>query len=193
MFGFSLIELLVVVALIVLLTTLYWGSNSGGRQKKALASCQDNLQKTYIALEIFAKDHDSKFPETPGARTAEEPLDLLVPRYTSDTSILICPGSKDDPLPSGESLRKWKISYAYYLGRRLSDNAEPLMSDRQVDSLSKVSGQAAFSSTGKAPGNNHDKSGGNVLFSDGHVQRTGPNAAFPLALSSGVTLLNPKP
>src|SRR5262249_49498950 len=118
--GFSLIELLVVIALIIVLTTMYWGSNSGSRQKKLQASCQDNLQKIYIAMEIFAKDHNDKFPEKNGALHSEEPLDLLVPKYTSDTSVFICPGSKDASLPSGEPFGKHIISYAYYMGRRLA-------------------------------------------------------------------------
>ena len=189
--AFSLIELLVVVALILVLTTLYWGSGSGNRQKTLQASCQNNLQKIHIAMEIFANDHAGKFPEAPGARTAEEPLDALVPRYTSDTAVFICPASKDTPLPSGESFRQRKISYAYYMGRRLTDTQEPLLSDRQVDTLSKAAGQQVFSSTGKPPGNNHDKSGGNFLFCDGHVQQTPPNAAFSLMLTQGVVLLNP--
>ena len=113
--AFSLLELLVVVAIMVILTTMYWGSGSGSKQKKAQADCQNNLQKSFIAMEIFANDHGGKFPETAGARTSEEPLDALVPRYTSDTAVFICPASKDSALPSGESIRKRKISYAYYM------------------------------------------------------------------------------
>jgi prepilin-type processing-associated H-X9-DG protein/prepilin-type N-terminal cleavage/methylation domain-containing protein len=190
--AFSLIELVIVVALMLILTTLYWRSGSGNRQKALLASCQNNLQKIHIAMEIFANDHAGKFPKTPGARTAEEPLDALVPRYTADTSFFICPAAKDSPLPSGESFRQRKISYAYYMGRRLADAQEPLLSDRQVDTQSKVPGQQVFSATGKPPGNNHAKSGGNVLFCDGHVQQTPAAATFSLVLTQGVVLLNPK-
>lgn len=190
--AFSLIELVIVVALLLILTTLYWRSGSGSRQKALQASCENNLQKIYVAMEIFANDHAGKFPVMPGAQTSEEALDALVPRYTADTSILICPGSHDGALPSGESIRQRRISYAYYMGRRLADAQEPLLSDRQVDAQSKVPGQQVFSVTGKPPGNNHDKSGGNILFCDGHVQRTPAAAAFSLVLTQGVVLLNPK-
>jgi len=78
------------------------------------------------------------------------------------------------------------------MGQRLADAQEPLLSDRQVDTKSKVPGQQVFSATGKPPGNNHDKIGGNVLFCDGHVQRTAAAAAFSLVLTQGVVLLNPK-
>jgi len=189
--AFSLLELLIVVALIAVLTTMYWGSGSGTRQKKLQAECQNNLQRLCTSMEIFANDHESRFPDAPGAKTSQEPLDLLVPRYTSDTSIFICPGSGDSALPAGEPIRKRKISYAYYMGWRLTDAQEPLITDGQVDALPKVAGQQVFSSTGKPPGNNHGKNGGNVLFGDGHVARTPPNAAFALGLPKGVVLLNP--
>ncbi len=191
--AFSLIELLVVVVLILVLTTLYWGSTTNNRGKQSLAACQQNLEKTYIALQIFANDHESKFPSAPAARTSEEALDALVPRYSADTSLFICPGSKDSPPPGGESIAARKISYAYYMGRRESDNQQPLMSDRQVDTLFKTAGQLVFSSTGKPPGNNHEKLGGNFLFCDGHAEASPARLPFSMTSTQGVVLLNPRP
>jgi prepilin-type N-terminal cleavage/methylation domain-containing protein/prepilin-type processing-associated H-X9-DG protein len=188
--GFSLLELLVVLAIIVILTTLYWGSNSGSRQKQMQVQCENNLQKIYIALELFANEHELKFPEKPGARISAEPLDSLVPRYTSDTSLFICPASKDGPLGTGE-LQKQKISYAYYMGWHSKESNDPLMSDKQVNTQSKIIGQPVFSTNGQAPGNNHGKDGGNVLFCDGHVQASPPQAAFLLTPKQSIVLLNP--
>ena len=189
--AFSLLELLVVVAIIVILTTLYWGANSPSRQKKALLECNNNLQKIFIALELYANEHELKFPEKTGARVSAEPLNSLVPRYTSDTSVFVCPGSKDRPLTGGEPLEKQTISYAYYMGWNSKEAGDPLMSDRQVDSQPKAPGQLVFSASGKPPGNNHGKEGGNFLFCDGHIQVSPPNAAFSLAPTQGVVLLNP--
>ena len=189
--AFSILELLFVVALLLILFTMYWSSSSGSRQQKLQLSCQTNLQKLHIALEIFANDHAENLPATPGARVAQEPLDLLVPKYTSDTSVFVCPGSKDPVPPSGEPIRTRKISYAYYMGRKLTDASEPLMSDRQVNTQSKAAGQLLFSVSGKPPGNNHNKYGGNVLFCDGHVQSSPPYAAFSLIVTQGIILLNP--
>ena len=191
--GFSFLELLIVVALVLVLTTLYWGTTSRSRPRKQLESCRQNLEKLFIALEIYANDHASKFPELAGARTSDEALDLLVPRYTVDTSLFTCPGSQDPALPGGEALRGRKISYAYYMGRRPADAQSVLMSDRQVDTLSKTAGQSVFSITGQPPGNNHDRDGGNFLFCDGHAQPGPPRAAFSLGLTQGIVLLNPKP
>ncbi len=191
--GFSLVELLITLALVLILTTMYWGSSSRSNQRTQQKACQKNLQKVFIALEIYANDHAKNFPLVASARTSEEALDVLVPRYTADTATFICPGSKDSASPAGESFLKRRISYAYYMGRRSSDTAEALISDKQVDTQSKTAGQQVFSITGKPPGNNHHKFGGNFLFCDGHMELTPARAPFSLGLTQGVVLLNPKP
>jgi prepilin-type processing-associated H-X9-DG protein/prepilin-type N-terminal cleavage/methylation domain-containing protein len=192
--GFSLIELLAVAAILLLLFTLYWGSSaSDNHQRQARKDCQVHLQKIYMAMEIYANDHAGNFPEAPGARTSEEALDALVPRYTVDTAAFICPGSKDPALPAGESFRVHRISYAYYMGRRAAEPQQVLMSDQQVDTQSRSAGEYAFSSTGKPPGNNHGKLGGNFLFCDGHAESSPPRVPFSIVLTQGVVLLNPNP
>ncbi len=191
--GFSLLELLIVLAIILIITTMYWGGNSSSKQKGFQAACTKNLQKIYMAMEIYATDQGGRFPATNNAQTSEQPLALLVPRCTSETSIFTCPGSKDSEVPAGESLAKHKISYAYFMGRRSTDSAEGLLTDRQVNTQSKLIGQPLFSADGKPPGNNHGKVGGNLLFCDGHVEGSGANTPFSLVLTQGVVLLNPKP
>jgi prepilin-type N-terminal cleavage/methylation domain-containing protein/prepilin-type processing-associated H-X9-DG protein len=191
--GFSLLEVLIVVALLVILTAMYWGSATGTRERTKLESCQQNLEKIFIALQIYANDSGGQFPVISSARTAEDALDGLVPRYTVDTARFICPGSRDPGLPSGESFRQRKISYAYYMGRKASDTQEALLSDRQINALSKTAGEPTFSNSGEPPGNNHRKSGGNFLFVDGHVAASPPNTPFSLPITQGVSLLNPKP
>ena len=189
--GFSVLELLVVVAILLILFTMYWGFAGKNTRVGERKSCAKNLQRTMIAMEIFAADHAGKFPEVPGAKAPAEALDLLLPKYTVDASAFICPASKDAELPSGVSIAKQKISYAYFMGRRKGEAAEPLFSDRQVDALPKTAGQAAFSTTGQAPGNNHGDAGGNFLFTDGRVEWSPPRLPFSLALPPGVVLLNP--
>jgi len=170
---------------------LFWGGRGSGRQRQQQQSCQKNLQKIFIAMEIYSRDSTGQFPVVAGAKTSEEALDLLVPRYTVDTGSFICPGSSDSLPTGGERLSQHKISYAYYMGRRAADSQQVLMSDQQVDARSKTSGELAFSSTGKPPGNNHDKLGGNFLFCDGRAESTPPRVPFSLALTQGVILLNP--
>lgn len=189
--AFSLIELLITVAIILILATLYFGPNNGNRQEALKRVCQRNLEKIYVSLEIYANEHSGKFPEVAGAKNSEAALDVLVPKYTSDTTPFVCPGSQDSGLPAGESFRTRRISYSYYMGRSLTNGAQVLMSDHQVDTLPKAAGQPVFSTTGKAPGNNHKKFGGNFLFIDGHCEMSPALASFPLELTNGEWLLNP--
>lgn len=188
--GFSLLELLLTCVIILILMTMYWSPNRASRQRALLSACQSNLQKLYIAMNIYATDHDGKFPVVAGARTSAEALDPLVPRYTSDTSLFICPGSGDSAPPGGESIKKRAISYAYYMGRSPT-NQQVLVSDRQVDTQAKAAGQLVFSPDGKGPANNHRQFGGNFLFCDGHVELSSPKTRIPLEVKPGEMLLNP--
>ncbi len=191
--GFSLIELLVVAAILIILTTMYWGSDSRNRRRAREAACEANLQKIYMAMDIYSKEQRGSFPQNPAARTSEPALSLLVPHYTVSTEVFICPGSKDSPLPEAEPFTHHKISYAYVMGRKATDGREPLLTDRQVNALPKAQGELVFSSTGKPPGNNHENEGGNFLFTDGSVEFTPPRIPFSLVLTQGLVLLNPKP
>jgi prepilin-type N-terminal cleavage/methylation domain-containing protein/prepilin-type processing-associated H-X9-DG protein len=188
--GFSMIELLLTILIVVILAALLWGSNNTTQQQALKRACQKNLLKIYIGLEGFANENKGAFPATNGVRTSGEALDALVPRYTSDTASFICPASKDSALPAAGSLRNRKVSYAYYMGRSIT-NPGVLMSDQQLDTLAKATGEAAFSPDGKPPGNNHGKAGGNLLFCDGHTDTSPAHLRFGLALTAGEVLLNP--
>jgi prepilin-type N-terminal cleavage/methylation domain-containing protein/prepilin-type processing-associated H-X9-DG protein len=189
--AFSLIELLMVVLIIAILSALVWGAIGGNKEKSKIVSCQQNLQKIYISMQIYATDNANRYPIVPTALSSEQALTPLVPKYSADTSIFICPGVDDSAGVNNDPLSKQHISYAYYMGRTPGDAQSVLMSDAQVNSLSKNSGQPIFSSTGKAPGNNHKKAGGNFLFCDGHADPTIAGAPFSLVLKQGVVLLNP--
>lgn len=175
----------------IVVFTMLWGFGSQNNQTQQKNRCQQNLQKLYLAMEIYANDNHSEFPFFPAAPNSAQALAILVPKYNSDTSIFICPGSKDSEIPAGEPIAQRRISYAYYMGRRIADKAEVLLSDRQIDTEAKAAGQLVFSSTGQAPGNNHHKYGGNFLFCDGRLETTPARVPFSLVLTQGVVLLNP--
>jgi len=191
--GFTLIEMLVTLALVAILSAMLYGFGSGSHQRSQQKLCGDNLQKIYIALQIYANDFKGELPRNTNALTSETVLDELVPKYTADTTIFICPGGRDSQIPSGEPLSLHKISYAYYMGRRLDVPQNPLMSDRQINTEPKRAGEMVFSDNGKPPGNNHHKYGGNFLLCDGSIQFSPAQLSFSLAEPPGVVLLNPKP
>jgi len=96
-------------------------------------------------------------------------------------------GSKDQPIPSGESIAKRKISYAiiWAAGRQRDD---ALMSDAQIDT-SQNDRPAYFSSDGKRPAITINQ--GETSFF-GRPHRFEPsNVLFLLATNSKVVLLNP--
>lgn len=191
--GFSLIEMLITLAIMLILFTMMYGFGSKRNQMNQKKRCQGNLQKIYIGLQLYANEHENQFPLVTNAPSSEAALDVLVPRYSSDTGNFVCPGSKDSPLPPGASLRKGRISYAYYMGRQSGDGAAALLTDKQVATNSKRAGEPLFSANGKMPGNNHHQYGGNILFTDGSVRMSPSLAAFDLPLGTNVVLLNPKP
>ena len=191
--AFSLLEMLITVVLMVIMFVMLYGHGAGGQQLARKRKCQKNLQDIHVALQIFANDRDGLLPILNGAKTSEPVLAQLVPKYISITSAFICPASKDSRLQDGVSMAERKISYAYYMGRRATDANEVLISDAQVNTLAKAKGEAVFSSNGDKPGNNHHKYGGNFLFVDGRIEMSKAAAPFPLPLTNGVVLLNPKP
>lgn len=191
--AFSLIELLIVAALVLIMASMMFSSGSQSRQDKDKASCEQNLQKIYLALDIYSKENNGAMPAMPGALSSEAPLSQLVPRFTVASESFVCPGSQDGNLPNGEPFADRRISYAYFMGRRSTDPGGLLMSDRQINTNPKAVGEPVFSPDGKSPGNNHNKFGGVYLFIDGRTLTGGKTAEFAIVWPTNVTFLNPKP
>ncbi len=191
--AFSLIELLITMAIIIVLYTMMFGFGAKQNQLRQKTKCRSNLQKMYVSLQIYANDSRGMFPIATNATTSEAALAVLMPRYSADNSIFICPGSKDKRLTPGDSLTNSRISYAYYMGLSETNIAAVLMSDRQLNTAAKAVGELAFSDNGKKPANNHHKYGGSFLFTDGTMNLSTPALTISLPLTTNITLLNPKP
>jgi prepilin-type N-terminal cleavage/methylation domain-containing protein len=191
--GFSLIELMLVVLIICVLTILSMSRLSGSNRDKLKAACQKNLQTIYLSLSIYANDNKGQFPVVKEATTAEEPLAVLVPKYTTVTEAFICPASSDRKLPEGESFARKRVSYAYYMGRTTNETTDQvIVSDRQVDTTVKRLGQPIFSADGNKPGANHGKYGGNFVMLSGETAHCGANADRDFLFGTNITLLNPR-
>jgi type II secretory pathway pseudopilin PulG len=189
--AFSLLELLLVSAILIIMYVMTMRQFSTSAHRKEMSACRSNLQKIYLAMNIY-RDDNGVYPIAQGATSPSAPLSLLIPKSTTTTEIFICPGSSDKPLPETERFADHRISYAYYMGRRTNDDpGEILMSDWQVDNAPKKAGQLVFSFDGKKPGNNHDDTGGNLLFMNGNVIASGPKTSRDLPFQSPAVLLNP--
>jgi prepilin-type processing-associated H-X9-DG protein len=189
--AFSLIELLVVVALVACSYVFMFGPHTAWSQNRAKVRCAENLRQMHAALSLFAAEHEGAFPIAADANTSEPALSQLVPLYTTDTAIFICPGSGDAALPGAEPFAQRRCSYTYVAGLKSSAAADQqLVSDLQVSAAAKAAGAPLFAAHGK----NHRSFGGNVLFADGHVEtQDGPLAARDFPLIAGTQLLNPRP
>jgi hypothetical protein len=188
-----LIELMLVILIICVLTILSMRQLGGSNRDKIKAGCQKNLQTIFMSATMYANDNKDKYPFAKDATTAEEPLSILIPRYTTVTETFICPGSGDRSLPEGESFAKRRISYAYYMGHTKTNGPdEVLVTDRQLDTNPKRMGQAIFSPDGSKPAANHNKFGGNYVTIGGETASTGPTAKRDFLFDTNVTLLNPR-
>lgn len=191
--GFSLLELLLTLIILTTLSVIFLSGGRQGIQDRAMRQCEANIQKIHIALSIYAMDHDGLFPVAEKPRGPQEPLSALIPLYTTDTDLFVCPGAEDKPPPQGKPFPKRKISYSYYMGWRKTDPGQsPLLSDRQIPANAPESRLGSmFSTTGEKPGSNHHKYGGNVLFIDGSTKRLAPKKAPPFEYPAHVKLLIP--
>src|SRR5438874_1023856 len=95
--GFSLIELLISTALVLVMFVLYFNPNAKHYQVQQQAVCRTHLQFDYAALQSYTRDNNGAFPAVKNAKSAEEPLSLLVPRSTTSTEYFLCPGTKHRP------------------------------------------------------------------------------------------------
>ena len=183
--GFSLVELLFAMLIAVSLYAVAVGPTKAYVEKQKLQRCAENLRKLHLTLSLYANEHDGEYPNVAGARSADEVLSLLVPKYTTDTSLFVCPAA--GTAASGH------FDYAYAMGLR-KDAADdvPLLSDAQANSDPKSRGTKIFADTESGPGSNHGKAGGNLIFADGHVETIGSVAPRDFAMQPGSKLLNPK-
>ena len=193
--AFSYIELLIVTAIISILYAICLGPSSRVMQERRRADCARRLGQTYLALELYAKEHNGAFPSVPGSVTSDQPLNLLIPQYTTDTQGFICPASGHSDLPAAKPILGKQISYAYYMGQYRAESVGlPLMSDSQTTVIAvKIAGEPLFGEKRGRLGGNHGTYGGNILFTDGHVETCGLGAPRTLAPGAGVMLLNPRP
>ena len=180
--GFTLVELLVAMFIAVALYAVAVGPGRAHFQRQKLALCAENLRKLHLTLTLYANEHDGAFPVADGARSSDEAFAALVPRYSSDRSIFTCPATGHADA---------RCDYAFAAGLHKDAPVALLASDAQVNADAKTRGAKIFADSEKARGGNHGDAGGNLLFTDGHVETCATGAARDLSLPQGAQLLNP--
>ena len=105
--GFSLIELMIVLVIIGLLISLIFPAAKKARDGALQRQCANNLNQIGVALILYAKDNNGKFPDpvnnTNDGNAYLYAAILVSEKYLpDDDKIFDCPGSphigtKDDP------------------------------------------------------------------------------------------------
>ena len=177
----------------IVIITMMWGFGSESRQHAAQRACRQNLEKIYVAMQIYANDFSGRLPANTNAQTSDEALDALVPHYTVDTSIFICPGGRDLGIAVGRIVcraqNQLRLLHGTTLGRRATAadvrpaNQHVVEADRRFRVFRH--GQAA----GQQPLQIRRE----FSFRRRPCGFTPPQLAFSLVTTQGVVLLNPKP
>jgi prepilin-type processing-associated H-X9-DG protein len=136
-----------------------------------MAQCAENLRKLHLTANLYASEHDGAYPAARGARRTKDVLNRLAPQYTTDATFLAC------PVKSG--------GYSYVMGLRKDAEITLLAADRLVGARF-LKGAPLFSAEG-----NHGATGGNLLFTDGHVEASVAAAPRDLLLPPGAVMLHP--
>ncbi len=208
--AFTLVEMLVVIAIIAILAALLLPTLVHGKQRAQRVECIGNLRETGTAFNIFAHDHQGKFPmQIPQAEGGSQEYvtagnniagviyfsyrhlqtlanELVVPR------ILICPADLTrEPAPSFGVLQNSNVSYFVGVYADFNEPSSVLAGDRNITN-NTATASLVRGGYGLRWNNELHYFKGNVLFSDTHVeQMNNTQIELPSRTQAGVVLALP--
>ena len=142
--GFSLLELLVAIAIIAILATLLAPALAMARRRVSQIKCQNNLKQIGYAIKTYAIDFNDDYPND--GVSGKTSLEILADyNYIDNEEVFYCPGG------DGDGLSEPDYFYAYELDDNAASDSALVMDDNI----------------------NHDEPRAfNILYVDGHVDRT---------------------
>ena len=117
--GFTISELLMVFMVVIVVGALMMPLINYTRRRMDKTMCANNLQQVGLALYIYAKEHDGRFPSSLDA--------LYEQKYLADKRLMDCPASKEMGTPEAPD-------YIYTPGLSVRDpSKEPLLRDKKYN------------------------------------------------------------
>ncbi len=184
--GFTLIELLVVIAIIAILAALLLPALNGGKKRAQRIVCENNLRQLGLAFQMFAHDHNSKFPmQVPasdgGSQEFAENGYLVtgnfyfgyrhfqsLGNFLATPKILICPADTRTTATNFATLQNANLSFFVGVDADYFRPMSVLAGDGNLVApqtllRGAVGGRLAWTAT-------QHRFKGNVLFADDHVE-----------------------
>lgn len=181
--AFTLIELLVVITIIGILAALYLPAAARGKMQAAQIRCVGNLQQVGLGFQMFAEDHNGKYPMQVSVRDGGS-LEFAaggnafrhfqaVSNELVMSKLLLCPADKQRSSATWQSLTNDNLSYFVGLDAVSGKPGYLLSGDRNITNQTTAGGRILFLSTNALAGwsealHNYK---GNVLFADGRVEQ----------------------
>ena len=149
-----MLELLVVVAIIGVLAALYLPATSRAKSKAVQVQCVGNLRQVGLAFQMFAEDHNGKYPmqvpvrdggsmEFAAGGNAFRHFQVLSNELVL-SKVLLCPADKLRKSAAWQSLTNENLSYFVGLDAVSGKPGYLLSGDRNITNQTAAGGRFVF-------------------------------------------------